>query len=64
MPDQGGLTINGNNLDAVKARLLLMAVMMKLGRLPKAKDPQNVTPAEREAIKKKVMQYQEIFNTH
>lgn len=58
------LTIDGNNLIATKARLLLTAALMKLGPLPPAKDPANPTEAEKEAIRKKVAMYQEIFNTH
>ena len=37
------VTIAGSNLDCNKARLLLMATMLKLGRLPKARDPRNPT---------------------
>ncbi|MSQ32153.1 MAG: hypothetical protein EXR59_02805 [Dehalococcoidia bacterium] len=62
--NQIGLTMDGNNLDATKARLLLMAAMMKLGRLPKAQDPRNATQHERDAIKAKVQQFQEIFDAH
>ncbi len=59
-----GLTMDGNNLDATKSRLLLMAAMMKLGRLPRAKDPRNATKQERDAIRAKVQLYQEIFDAH
>ncbi len=62
--DPTDLTIEGSNLDTNKARLLLMAAMMKLGRLPKAQDPRNPTPGEREAVIAKVAEYQEIFETH
>ncbi len=62
--NQMGLTMDGNNLDATKARILLMAAMLKLGRLPKAKDPRSATKDERDAIRKKVQQYQEIFDAH
>ena len=58
------LTIAGSNLDTNKARLLLMAALLKLGRLPKARDPRNPTKAERAATVTKVAQYQEIFENH
>ena len=58
------LTIAGSNLDTNKARLLLMASMLKLGRLPKARDPRNPTKAERAATVAKVAEFQEIFENH
>ena len=58
------LTILGSNLDTNKARLLLIASLLKLGRLPKARDPRNPTKAEREAILGKLAQFQEIFESH
>ena len=56
--------IEGSNLDANKARLLLIAAMLKLGRLPRAADPRNPTAEERAALVAKVAEYQEIFETH
>ncbi|HLH23035.1 MAG TPA: asparaginase domain-containing protein [Chloroflexota bacterium] len=56
--------IGGNNLTATKARLLLMACLLKLGSLPPAADPAHPTDAEREATRTKLAQYQEIFDTH
>jgi L-asparaginase len=56
--------IGGSNLTATKARLLLMAAMMRLGALPPAADPDHPTAAERTATHKKVEAYQAIFNTH
>ncbi|MDE2899435.1 MAG: hypothetical protein OXN15_00190, partial [Chloroflexota bacterium] len=56
--------IEGSNLDANKARLLLIAAMMKLGRLPRAADPRSPTAEERAALLAKVEEYQEIFETH
>ncbi len=65
VPSRGdNLTIAGSNLDTNKARLLLMAAMLKLGRLPKAKDPRNPTRGEQEAVAAKIMVFQEIFDTH
>lgn len=58
------LTISGLNLTANKARLLLMAAMLKLGALPPAANPDAPTEAELEAIRTRVAQYQEVFNTH
>jgi L-asparaginase len=56
--------ISGSNLDTNKARLLLMASMLKLGRLPKAEDPRRPTPAERSVLAEKVAEYQLIFDEH
>jgi hypothetical protein len=58
------LAIAGSNLTATKARLLLMACLMKFGSLPPAVDPGKPTAAETEAIKAKLAHYQEIFDTH
>ncbi len=58
------LFIEGSNLDANKARLLLIASMLKLGRLPKARNPRNPTAGEREAIIEKIREFQEIFEMH
>ena len=58
------LTIAGSNLDTNKARLLLMAAILKLGRLPRARDARNPTKAEREATVAAVARFQEIFESH
>jgi hypothetical protein len=58
------LTIEGSNLDAIKARVLLRAAMLKLGRLPKARDPRKPTAQEREALLAAIARYQAIFVTH
>jgi len=63
-PVASGLFIAGSNLTANKARLLLMASLLKLGALPQAKDPRSPTDAEREAVKRKVAEYQAIFDSH
>lgn len=62
--DPNDLTIEGNNLDSTKARLLLIASILKLGRLPKAADPYNPSKDERKAIIEKVAEFQAIFDTH
>ncbi len=56
--------IGGRNLTATKARLLLMACLMKLGSLPPALDPDNPTETELKAIRDKLAAYQTIFDTH
>ncbi len=50
--------IGGGNLTATKARLLLMACLMKFGGLPPAADPDHPTEAEAAAIRNKVSAYQ------
>ena len=63
-PNPSDLTIEGSNLDAIKARVLLRASMLKLGRLPKARDPHNPTTKEREATIYALSKFQEIFDSH
>ena len=59
-----GLTIGGGNLTANKARLMLMACLLKLGALPPAADSKNPTAAAVAAVKEKIAEYQAIFDTH
>ena len=56
--------IAAGNLTAIKARLLLMACLLKFGSLPPAKDPDKPTGAELDAIRKAVAAYQAVFDTH
>ena len=63
-PKRDTLAIAGSNLTATKARLLLMACLMKFGCLPPAGDPRRPTAAEIESTKTKLAQYQEVFDTH
>jgi hypothetical protein len=63
-PTRVPLCIAGSNLTATKARLLLMACLMKFGSLPPAADPERPTPAELEAVKSKLAEYQAVFDTH
>jgi L-asparaginase len=56
--------IGGSNLTATKARLLLMACLMKLGALPPAANPDQPTAEETAACHKKVAEYQTVFDTH
>lgn len=63
-PSETRLQINGGNLTSTKARLLLMASLMKLGSLPVPANPDRPTKDELHAIVARHQQYQEIFNTH
>jgi L-asparaginase len=63
-PTRDPLSIAGSNLTATKARLLLMACLMKFGCLPPAADPTNPTTEETETTKAKLAEYQEVFDTH
>ena len=56
--------LGGRNLTATKARLLLLACLMKFGALPPAVDPDRPTEAELSAIRTKLAQYQAVFDTH
>jgi len=56
--------IEGNNLSAPKARLLLMACMMKFGSMPTAIFPEEPSQSERQAVQNLISKYQEIFDTH
>ena len=56
--------IGGSNLTATKARLLLMACLMKFGNLPPAADPDHPTSAEAAAVGEKIAAYQAVFDTH
>lgn len=56
--------IGGGNLTATKARLLLMACLMKFGALPVAADPDHPTDVEKDAVSAKVGEYQQVFDTH
>ncbi len=62
--DSTAIFIAGSNLTATKARLLLMACLMRFGSLPPAKDPHNPTAAERKAIEDATANYQRVFDTH
>jgi L-asparaginase/Glu-tRNA(Gln) amidotransferase subunit D len=57
-------TIAGLNLTSTKARLLLMACLMKFGSLPAAADPAHPTREEAAALQAALDAYQHVFNTH
>jgi L-asparaginase len=63
-PTPGSLTIAGRDLTPIKARLLLMACLLKFGALPPASDPRNPTEAEKNAVRGKIALYQHVFDTH
>jgi L-asparaginase len=56
--------IGGSNLTATKARLLLMACLMKFGAPPPAANPDHPPSAETAAVREKVAAYQTVFDTH
>jgi hypothetical protein len=58
------LGIGGSNLTATKARLLLMACLLRFGALPPAADADHPTAAEIEATERALAQYQAVFDTH
>ena len=62
--DPHPLLIAGSNLTGTKARLLLMACLLKYGSLPAAADAAAPTAAERERTREAVARYQGIFDTH
>jgi hypothetical protein len=63
-PTKRDLCVSGSNLTATKARLLLMACLMRFGCTPPAVDPEHPTDDEVEAIQAKLREYQEVFDTH
>ena len=62
--DPAAFFIAGSNLTATKARLLLMACLMRFGSLPPAKDPDNPTKRELSEIEAAIAKYQSVFDTH
>jgi L-asparaginase len=58
------LFIEGSNLTSTKARMLLMACLMRFGALPPAADPSKPTDTELKALKAKIAEYQAVFDTH
>jgi L-asparaginase len=64
IPTSDPTYIGGSNLTATKARILLMAAIMRFGMLPPAANPDKPTDAELGAIFAKNKQYQSVFDTH
>jgi hypothetical protein len=56
--------LGGRNLTATKARILLLACLMKFGSLPIAADADQPTKAEIAGVKEKLAAYQAVFDTH
>jgi hypothetical protein len=63
-PNDTDLFIEGSNLTATKARLLLMASLMKLGSLPLPANRDDPTDAELAAIRERIALYQAVFDSH
>lgn len=63
-PGRVPLAIAGSNLTATKARLLLMACLLRFGSLPPAADPAHPTQAELKAVQAKLAAYQAVFDSH
>jgi hypothetical protein len=62
--DQQQVLLTGSNLTATKARLLLMACLLRFGAPPPARDPAHPTGEERALTVEHLTQYQRVFDTH
>ena len=62
--DHNEFQIAASNLTGTKARILLMACLLKFGSLPAAKNPLAPMPEELETIKHSLAAYQEVFDAH
>ncbi len=58
------LFISSDNLMAVKARLLLILAIEKLGMLTPYRDTDNPTSDERARLTQEIAHYQDLFDTH
>ena len=56
--------ISCDNLRAVKARLLLILAIEKLGILTPFANPDNPSSDDRQRLQQELQHYQEIFDTH
>jgi hypothetical protein len=61
---EGNLFVEGSNLNANKARVLLMACLLRFGCPPPAADPAHPTVAEKAAVQSHLARIQEVFDTH
>ena len=61
---RAGVFLGGSNLTSTKARLVLMACLLKFGAPPPAADPTAPTEAETAATQDRLDQYQAVFDTH
>lgn len=62
VPDN--LFIEGSNLNANKARVLLMACLLRFGCPPPAADPRHPTETEKSAVRSHLARIQQVFDTH
>jgi hypothetical protein len=62
--DEGDVFLSGSNLSATKARLVLMACLLRYGALPPAGDPDRPTGPEFAAVRHQLDQFQRVFDTH
>ena len=60
----GSLYLAGSNLNANKARVLLMACLLRFGCPRPAADPAHPTRAELAAVRAHLVQFQKVFDTH
>lgn len=58
------LLVEGSNLNANKARVLLMACLLRFGCPPPALDPAHPTESETAAVRSHLAKIQTVFNTH
>jgi len=58
------LYVEGSNLNANKARVLLMACLLRFGCPPPAADPAHPTEAEKGAVRSHLAKIQRVFDTH
>ncbi|HLY66803.1 MAG TPA: asparaginase domain-containing protein, partial [Chloroflexota bacterium] len=63
-PSGRDLAVAGSNLTATKARLLLMACLLRYGGLPPAADPDHPTREELQRMHAKLAEYQAVFDAH
>jgi hypothetical protein len=61
---RAGVFLGGSNLTSTKARLVLMACLMKFGAPPPAADPDYPTDTETAAIQAQLEMYQAVLDTH
>lgn len=62
--DANNLFVEGSNLNATKARVLLMASLLRYGNPPPARDPTRPTESELAAIRAHLAQIQAVFDSH
>lgn len=60
----GSVLLAGSNLTATKARMLLMACLLRFGATPPAADPLRPTVQEKEAVIAHLSDFQQLFDTH